>query len=45
MIAADGKNGKRQLAPRHQLLIVDRVLLKRRKLPAERIVNGAWQSL
>jgi hypothetical protein len=41
MIPADRKYGKRQLALRHQLLIVDCILRKRRKLAAECIVNRA----
>jgi hypothetical protein len=45
MIATDREHGKRQLAFRPQLLIVDRVLRKHRKLSAERIVNGAGPRL
>ena len=45
MITADRKHWKGQLAFAHQLLIVDRVLGKRRKLSAERIVNGARLSV
>ena len=39
VIAADGKHRKHQLAVRHQFLIVDRVLGKRRKLSAEGIMD------
>jgi hypothetical protein len=45
MIAADRKHVKRQLALRRQLLIIDRVLRKRCKLTAERVVNGARPSV
>jgi len=45
MISADRKYRNSQLALRDQLLIVDRVLRKGRKLSAECIVNSAGSSV
>ena len=45
MVTADCKHGKCQLALRHELLIVDRVLCKRCKLPTESVMNSAWPGI